>query len=186
MKEDKRRLIEFYDTRFDCLGYSVEAAGWGSRESQELRICDLGCGFGDLYPYLWKRFRKVDYLGIDLSEKLVAEARRRHPDAEFLVLDILESGVERNFDYVLSSGALTFKMRNHRAYVERVLRRMYEMAGNAVAVNFLDTDVDYELEKNFHFPRQEALALAESIAGSVKLRSDYPLREFTLYMYHEQ
>ena len=34
------------------------------------RVLDLGCGLGDLYPFLLKRFDKIDYTGIDIVPEL--------------------------------------------------------------------------------------------------------------------
>ena len=118
--EEKKRLIALYEDRYEQYGYDVRTIGWGNKESQILRfdvlcdisdlrgrsVCDLGCGFGDLYPYLLKRFGDVEYFGIDISPKLIGKAKEKYPDASFAVFDILEYDISRKFDFILSSGAL--------------------------------------------------------------------------------
>lgn len=73
------------------------------------RILDLGCGTGtplaDLNPS-----RGV---GIDFSEAMVAEARRRYPHLEFYVADVedlteLEHLIGGPFDYIVMSDTLGF------------------------------------------------------------------------------
>ena len=197
--EEKKRIIDFYDKRYEEFGYHVKSVGWGDKESQELRfkilseisdlsgcsICDVGCGFGDLYPYLLNNFGKIDYLGIDISKKIIVEAKERYPLAVFEVNDILENPARRKVDYVLSSGALSFKTQNHEQYVQRMLEAMMEMCEKGVAVNFLSGYVDYKLDKNFHFLPENALTLGKKITRYVTIRHDYPLYEFTLYLYHK-
>jgi len=45
------------------------------------RVCDLGCGPGQLARYLHNR--GADVFGVDLSPKMVEEARRANPEIEF-------------------------------------------------------------------------------------------------------
>lgn len=196
---DKKRLLDLYENRYDKFGYDIKTVGWGNIESQRVRfkilsdiadlsgcsICDLGCGFGDLYSYLIERFKNVDYLGIDLSEKLIHEARIRYPEAFFKVNDILKSPLKKRFDYVLSSGALSFKVDNHEKYVKRMLEAMMTISRKGVAVNFLSSYVDYKVAKNFHFSPEKAFKLGYKLTRFITIRHDYPLYEFTMYLYHQ-
>ena len=188
-----------YNDRYEKFGYDVRTIGWGSAESQMLRfkvlsdiadlrgktICDVGCGFGDLYSYLIKRFGHVNYIGFDLSDKLIAEAMTRYPEANFETKDILQDSPDMDIDYVLCSGALNLKINEHEKYVEQMLVRMFELGKRGVAVNFLSSYVDYSLDKDFHFSPESAFKLGKRITNFVSLRHDYPLYEFTLYLYHQ-
>lgn len=196
--EEKKKLIGLYESRYGQYGYNVRAVGWGDVESQQLRfqiladvadlsnssICDLGCGFGDLYPYLLKRYNRVRYCGIDLSPKLIHAAQNRYPGGTFEVRDILLMLPEKKFDYVLSSGALSFKISNHENYVRRMIAAIFSMALKGIAVNFLSSCVDYKLKKNFHLSPEKAFRMGRELTPYVTIRHDYPLYEFTLYLYH--
>jgi ubiquinone/menaquinone biosynthesis C-methylase UbiE len=46
------------------------------------RVCDLGCGPGQIARYL--RDRGVDVFGLDLSAGMLAQARRLNPEIEFV------------------------------------------------------------------------------------------------------
>ena len=50
------------------------------------RICDLGCGPGQIAAYLHARGREV--VGVDLSDNMVAEAQRLHPGVPFIQADM--------------------------------------------------------------------------------------------------
>lgn len=196
--EDKRSLIKLYEDRCERFGSDVRAVGWGDVESQALRfevlsdiadlsgcsVCDLGCGFGDLYAYLQGRFDSVNYHGVDLCEGLIKEARKKYPSVSFEVRDALEHPSDISYDYILSSGALSYKTAGHESYVKEMLALMMKMSRKGVAVNFLSSHADYELEKNFHFSPETALTIGKQLAPYVTIRHDYPLYEFTMYMYH--
>jgi len=51
------------------------------------RVCDLGCGPGQVAAYL--HARGVDVFGADLSEEMLRQARRLHPSLEFRREDML-------------------------------------------------------------------------------------------------
>ena len=198
ISQDKDKLYRHYETRFQEHGYSYKTLGWGSEETQHLRfevladiadltgrsVCDVGCGFGDLYPYLTSRYGKVAYHGIDLSQVLLDVGAKRHPDATFERRDILANPLPGgSYDYVMASGLLNFKQENHIDYLTKMVESLFSACSQGLAVNFLSSYVDYELEKDFHFSPEAGFALARRLTRWVTLRHNYPLYEFTLYLY---
>lgn len=67
------------------------------------KILDLGCGNGRIMDIF--RDQKVEYVGVDNSEKLIELARKKHPEGRFLVADALRLPFSENyFDRVISIG----------------------------------------------------------------------------------
>jgi SAM-dependent methyltransferase len=64
-----------------------------------LKVLELGCGAGDLLAAL-KPARGV---GLDFSSKMIAAARVRHPDLEFVEADAEELPLTETFDVVVLS-----------------------------------------------------------------------------------
>jgi 2-polyprenyl-3-methyl-5-hydroxy-6-metoxy-1,4-benzoquinol methylase len=62
-------------------------------------VLDVGCGYGRVADCFTARGYR--YLGVDISEDAVQEARRRHPDAEFMAADLASWDTERRFDVVV-------------------------------------------------------------------------------------
>jgi len=62
------------------------------------RVLDLGCGNGRLFDYLYSK--KIYYLGVDFSTKLIASARDKYEKygARFQVKNILEYRTKKKFD----------------------------------------------------------------------------------------
>jgi SAM-dependent methyltransferase len=89
--EFARRFMDEYDSRpFDreiLDGFAERVAGKG-------RVCDLGCGPGQLARYLHQR--GVDVFGVDLSAMMVEEARRANPEIVFEQGDMRDLNIPSN------------------------------------------------------------------------------------------
>jgi tRNA (uracil-5-)-methyltransferase TRM9 len=59
------------------------------------KVLDLGCGNGRWYKVF--KEKKVDYFGVDNSEKLIEIAKENFPDAKFFVGDALNLPFSDNF-----------------------------------------------------------------------------------------
>lgn len=193
-------VAELYNERFERFGRDLRTVGWGSRADQLLRfevllrgldpkgktILDVGCGLGDLVPFLHERtggdFR---YVGLDVAASLVDDARRLHGDAccTFLHGDVFAAGVPQA-DIAVLSGALSLRIEGIAEYAQRTLERMYALSREAACLNFLSKYADYELEKNQHYQPQEVFGWARRVARRVNLFHDYPLYEFTVQLLH--
>ena len=73
----RRRLVLFHLRR--C-----------ARAAAPLRLLDVGAGTGDFAEALRRRFPAGEFLGLEKSATGVEIARRKVPDAAFLVADVLE------------------------------------------------------------------------------------------------
>lgn len=194
---ERSSLIKLYADRVAEMGYDVRSLGWKSQDEQILRfqiladigilptdsICDVGCGFGDLLPYLTGRFGRVGYLGVDICDDLLKVARQRHADTRFLLADVLDDAYSERADWYLLSGALSYKLADNLRFTERMLLRMLSLADKGVAANFLSTYVNYQNPRNYHHDPADVLAIAKRLTPKVTVRHDYPLWEFTVYLY---
>ncbi len=65
------------------------------------RILDLGCGNGRLLEII--KDKKIDYIGVDASEKLIEIAKKNYPNSKFQVADALNLPFPDNyFDKIFS------------------------------------------------------------------------------------
>lgn len=196
---ERQSLVALYEQRLAQFGHDVRTVGWGTRESQLLRfrilcdiadlsgcsVCDVGCGFADLLPYLRTRFTHVDYAGIDIAPGFVEQARQRFPDATFHCADLVKDPFDRTFDYLLLSGALSYRIEDNMAYTRAMMAQMFRLARKGVGLNFLSTYVNFQRPLNFHYSPEALFAEARKLTRWVTLRHDYPLWEFTLYLYKQ-
>lgn len=59
------------------------------------RVLDSGCGSGRFFEVL--RDKGIDYFGIDISENLIAIAKKNYPNVKFQVADALNLPFSQNF-----------------------------------------------------------------------------------------
>jgi ubiquinone/menaquinone biosynthesis C-methylase UbiE len=59
------------------------------------KILDFGCGAGQWYEFF--KEKKVQYFGVDFSEKLIEVAKSKYPDANFRVIDGINLPFESEF-----------------------------------------------------------------------------------------
>jgi SAM-dependent methyltransferase len=196
--DDLEAVVKLYEGRFQEFGPDVRTLGWKDTVDQTLRfkvlcdiadlrgasICDVGCGLGDQVDYLRARFGEFTYTGIDVSPSLVRKAAELHPDQRFICANMVDAAFEP-VDYFLLSGALNFRVHDNEELTRTLVRKMFDAANKGVAVNFLSTYVNFQRPHNYHHSPEAVFAYARSLTRWVTLRHDYPLWEFTVYLYKD-
>ena len=195
-KEQRKRIVDRHRDSLKRYGYHPNALYWSSREIQEIRftvlaeigiesgesILDVGCGFGDFKSWFKKQRGALNYTGIDLSPDLLTEARKRHPDAQFLEGDLFDmSFAGQSFDWVVLSGALNEPLHDEGSYAYQMIARMFELCRRGVAFNLLDARHLRAPDLQSHQP-EEVLSYCRSLSPDCTLRDDYLKNDFTIYM----
>ena len=89
------------------------------------RVLDLGCGNGRFSNYLGK----VDYVGIDFSEGMIKEAKKRFPEKRFLVDEAFNLPFEENYFDKVYGIAVIHQIPSHKyrlralSEIKRVLKK---------------------------------------------------------------
>jgi 2-polyprenyl-3-methyl-5-hydroxy-6-metoxy-1,4-benzoquinol methylase len=71
---------------------------------EENKVLDLGCGNGRFYPLFQEK--KVDYLGIDSSHRLIKIAKEKYPEVRFETESIFDLDYDDRFDRIFSIAVL--------------------------------------------------------------------------------
>jgi SAM-dependent methyltransferase len=195
-------IERYYTAKIAAHGPTPFGVDWESVPAQELRfvqllkICDfaapvsfndIGCGWGALLGFLDRRVPgMVDYLGVDLSPRMIGEARRlwpRHPRGAFVV----GHGCCRVADYCVASGIFNVKLGQTPVqwsrFVRSVLADMYANSRCGFAVNFLSPLADGAagVPELYRPPPQRWRRHCETeLGGKVEVLADYGMREYTL------
>lgn len=191
----RAHTVAFHEALVDERGEGWRAF-WGSPESQRGRyrvlmdelpldgaaILEVGCGFGDLLALLGEAgVRPRRYLGIDLSARMVAGARERHPGSEFAVLDILAEEPPFRPDVIVASGIMAVAVDGFEDYVLRTLRRFHALCTVGFGLNFLSTCTQAPDGKSRYVEPAWLLGLFQrEVDWRCRLIHDYRPNDFTL------
>jgi SAM-dependent methyltransferase len=157
-------------------------------------IVDVGCGLGDMLPFLRAHGYTGAYLGLDLLPEFIATARVKHnalASAEFREFDFDRDVIPSGYDYALVSGAFNNKLPGdaNLKSILRVVGMLVENVRQGVAFNALSTHVEFKDEELFYISPEFLFDhIRENVSKYVTLKHDYVLREggypyeFTMYV----
>lgn len=198
-----KQLAESYVELYKKYGVNHKSLKWSGRGAAHQRfrhllgelnldgksILDVGCGFGDVVPFVEKNIRlnrrlarNIDtstegaykYTGVDVVTEFVAEAKKLHPEHEFIQMNYFESPLERVFDVVLCSGALNSDMGG----------RNYEFRRDAIKTMFnrCRLVLAFNMASNLANPLK-ILEYCLSLTPRVIFMQHYHRQDFTVLMF---
>lgn len=207
IKEDIARLGSHYSGLVREHGDDPRSAQQTDRATQERRmeilagvadlrqakIFDFGCGTGHLLTFLKSHCQYTgEYVGCDLTEDILAIARRCHPQAKFLRRDVLEEGLGEEVDYALVSGTFNNAISDNWEFLTQALTKLYAGVRQGLAFNLLSAYVDYFDQGLYYADPGEVFRFCkENLSTRVTLRHDYQIKagvlpyEFTIYVYRD-
>ena len=196
---DKEEIIRRYTERYNRMGGKVQALGSGSEEHQAIRyrvlsevgdlggqrVLDVGCGFGGFCDYCRHFGQPMTYTGIDIVPALLREAERKHPEAAFIEMDILDAPEGFEFDYVVSSQAFNNRLEysDNWEVVKKALEKCFRIAEKGVAFDMMSAYVDFREDRLYYFDPEKVFRFCKTLTKRVMLRHDYPLFEFCVYLF---
>lgn len=200
-----RIIVDHYDACFDRYGATAQGVDWPNEDDLATRfdvmlgvireeeakpsLLDIGCGPGLLLDHISQRGIDLDYVGLDLSAKMIAAAKARHPGHRFLTRDLLRDPLPaQEFDYAVMNGVLTEKLSLSQAemtvFAQSLIKAAFETVRVGLAFNVMTKHVDWERDDLFHWPFDDvARFLKAEVSRHVIFRADYGLWEYTVYVY---
>ena len=172
------------------LRYQVMLDVVRERPEGRVTLLDFGSGAGHLYDYMLRTgVSDLHYSGLDISPRFLDLARSKHPDVTFHHLDVAAGDELPEFDYIVMNGVFTMKCElsfdEMLEYFKILVARVFARARVGLAFNVMSKEVEWERDDLFHLPL-DVLShfLAENLSRRFVIRHDYPLYEYTAYVYH--
>lgn len=192
----KKTIKEHYEPRIVPGRPHFEILDWADAQSQRLRfevltraidlsgksLLDVGCGLGDLYAFLHQQGLNVAYTGVDISEKMIEQAGRVHPQAKFIAADVFTdepAGLD-TFDVVFCSGTFNLNLGNNAEFMPTALRRLFELSRQAMVFNLLHRRAGRKYEHCVYYEPGEIIKLLERLPCQVQVIDDYLHNDFTV------
>ena len=195
----KKRIRRHYERRIHPSRASYDILDWSSSFSQEARfvvltdnvdlhgksLLDFGCGLGDLLGYLRARHIDVDYTGVDISEKMLQQARLRQSDARFVCADLFaETKVPvfgpESFDVVFCSGAFNLNLGNNVQFLPGAVHRLLSLARKVLVFNLLHQRAGLADSTYACYEPADILQAIQPLDCQIQLLEDYLPNDFTV------
>jgi len=199
IESDKNKLLNFYQnlTKKNGIG-SHRSLSWNTKDTQHKRfealsrigdlsnksIVDLGCGYGDLYLFLRKKFRDVKYTGIDINRDFIDFAKEKFindKNCNFIINDFSDMSFDKA-DYYFASGAFSLNLKNNNLYFE-LIEKMFSAAKISIGFNLLDKEFHDSDETFLTYDVIDTYKKLRKLSGSIDLIHDYLYYDFTIFLY---
>ena len=196
-EKSKQKIIENYRNLFSEYGSGAEV-GQLSLEGQRFRfekliqiadlknrrVLDLGCGIGDLYPFLVERFGDVDYTGVDIVPELVAAAAKKYPRARFLCRDLLSNNFDETFEYVLISGIFNNAIQDCTGFLKEMIIVAFGHCSLGLGFNFISKYVNFsDPQMAYHEPAEILDFCIKTLTCKVMLHHHYERCDVVVFAY---
>lgn len=205
MQSDKTTLLgevaSYYSEKLALHGDTPRGVDWNGEQGQSLRfeqlckiidstqafsVCDLGCGYGALVDYLKSTARTFNYLGVDVSQEMVASANQRYSGCTETRF-ICASSPDRVSDYSVASGIFNVRLgrsdEEWLAYLEDTLDTLDRSSRLGFSFNCLTSYSDEEKKRPDLYYADPCLIFdlcKRRYSRQVALLHDYGLYEFTI------
>lgn len=150
MNDKKKKTIETYNKSAAAMAGKFNSLGARVKDIERLFsffkndspfILEIGCGNGRDAKEILKRTK--NYLGIDISEKLIDVAREYDPEGKFEVADVETYNFPKKIDAVVSFASL---LHSDKQRVREILEKAHEaLASNGIFyISLKEGDYDDE------------------------------------------
>jgi SAM-dependent methyltransferase len=195
-------VADYYSDKLRLHGATPRGADWNGAESQQLRfdtllqiiparahsfsLDDYGCGYGALLDHLRATGRtEADYVGLDVSAAMLAEAQARHPaDIGRFHLGVRSP---RPADFAVASGIFNVRLEasvsDWESHIVATLDLLHAGATQGFAFNCLTSYSDVPKRRDYLYYGDPCFYFdlcKRRYARNVALLHDYGLYEFTL------
>ena len=136
-------------------------------------LLDLGCGTGLELDEIFKRFPQLRVTGIELTQAMLEELRRKHPDQALTLLCGSYFDVDLGRDY---DAAVSFQTLHHFSHGEKL--GLYQRLCRALKPSGVYLECDYmvesEEEEALYFRENERLRREQGIPPGAFYHYDTP------------
>ncbi len=147
-------------------------------------ILDVGCGLGDLIPFISSESLDFTYTGIDLMPPFIEEAKRRYPEHTFEIRDFFASP-SGEFDVIFCSGVLNGRIDNPFAERTSKIATLFTHTREVLAFNMAGGRAPQNKATGpvYYSNSLEILEFCLTLTPKVILKQHYHPKDFTIIMF---
>lgn len=188
-----------YQSSYRKYGISPRSLKWHSEKAARQRyqqivadinfnkknILDVGCGFGDIVPYIANKSDIFSYTGIDFVPEFIKEGKRIYPKHTFLVGDYFKQPLERKFDIIICCGALNGNYNDNLGFRKKAIKAMFDHTKERLVFNMAGRHPKPKTARHsnvWYADSKRILKYCETLSERVLLKDDYHSNDFTIVM----
>lgn len=189
-----------YSKAFRIHRGSIKSLMWSSYSSAAIRykelikdidfnnksVLDVGCGFGDIIPFLHSKSASFKYTGIDFTEEFIREAEKRYPEYEFVEGNYFKNPLKRKFDIIICSGALNGDYgKKTMDFRRKAVKKMFDRCKEAIVFNMAGGISPINTKKSIihHTDSLKLLTYCAKLSKKIILRNHYHEKDFTIVIF---
>ena len=138
-------------------------------------LLDLGCGTGLELDFIFPRFPDLAVTGIDMTQAMLDELHRKHPDKTLHL--VCGSYFDVDFGEAVFDAAVSFQTMHH--FTAEKKRSLYERVRHALKPGGVYIECDYMIEDDaeeaFHFAELDRMRREQGISPDEFVHYDTPL-----------
>lgn len=196
-----KKVGAYYSEKVRQFGATPQGVDWNGEESQFIRfhqlmrvaeesdasfsLLDFGCGYGGMLDYLLPIYgNKMTYVGLDISEEMLVEARKKYGDQGDFYSEL---PADFKADYVVASGVFNVRQdagnEEWLSYIHQTLDQLDALSTRGFSFNVLTSysDKPYMRDYLYYASPEDLFGYCKTkFSKRVALLHDYPLYEFTI------
>lgn len=194
-EKELQKMFDEYKELYNNYGYSEKSLGWNKpkhldrfsgvtkpwshiKKEKNITILDYGCGLGHLYEFLKLEGFQWQYTGIDINKELIIEAKRIHPNVNFLATDINKINDDLKFDLIFIVGTFNRRFSDSDNLLQSSIKESLNKANLGVNLALLSPWALKKYKSNY-YPNLSLLekCVDRNKAYAMNIRSDVILGE---------
>ena len=191
---------KYYTEKIREYGRTSQGVDWNGDESHHIRfdqlikvfsdnckdfsLLDYGCGFGSLIEFLDGKGVEFQYLGFDISEEMVENAKELYGDKYRFTTSLTEIDI---FDYAIANGIFNVRLdcseEDWIKYILKTLNDLNARSKRGFSFNVLTKYSEREYMRDYLYYADTTLLFdycKKNFSRNVALLHDYDLYEFTI------
>lgn len=149
-------------------------------------ILDVGCGFGDIIPFIFSKSISFKYTGIDLTGEFVQEAKKRYPDYKFAEGNYFKNPLKKKFDIIICCGALNGNYGKDTLGIrKKAIKTMFNHCKEAIAFNMAGGILSNNKKNSiiYYANSRDLLEYCIKLSRKVILCNHYHEKDFTIVIF---
>lgn len=149
-------------------------------------ILDVGCGFGDIIPFIFSKCDSFEYTGVDFTKEFIEKAKKKYPDFRFINGNYFKNPLRKKFDIIICCGALNGNYGKKTVrFRKEAIQVMFHHCKEAVAFNMAGGISPVNKKKSiiYYTDSLKLLTYCATLSEKIILRNHYHPKDFTIIIF---